>query len=132
MKKIIMLLLLAPGILAADKVYKWLDNKGVIQYSSAPPITVRPGDVELDAGDIISFEPKITQPAVTQQVSNDNNSQASIYCRKLRSNLITLYKNKRVRIRHANGQFSELDENGKNEKITEISDLLKKHCHGDN
>ncbi len=132
MKKMIMLLLLAPGILAADKLYKWLDSKGVIHYSVDPPDTVRPGDIQIDAGDIISFEPKAIPytTAVSSVANNDsNNAKNSAYCQKVRSNLITLYKNQRVRLRLSDGTYHELDETEKKEKITEISGLLKKHCH---
>ncbi|MDB2384670.1 DUF4124 domain-containing protein [Endozoicomonas sp.] len=129
MKKIIMLLLLAPGILGADKVYKWLDGEGTVHYSSSPPVNTRPGDVARDAGELIIFEPEAIAPAVVEKQAAQDNSQLMAYCHKLRNNLLTLYKNKRVRVRQADGQFVELDEAAKEEKATEVSSLLKQRCH---
>ncbi|MDP0561220.1 MAG: DUF4124 domain-containing protein [Candidatus Endonucleobacter sp. (ex Gigantidas childressi)] len=40
MKTIIILLLFAPSIISAEGIYKWQNNQGVIQYSSAPPAMV--------------------------------------------------------------------------------------------
>ena len=129
-----MLIVLAPSILAADittdTVYKWLDDKGEIHYSSTPPPTnTKYTQSILDAGNLVIYESKVADPSITQQLTGNNHSQDSIYCHKLRNNLTTLHKNKRVRVRHSNGQFIELDESAKKGRITEISTLLKKHCH---
>ena len=129
MKKIIMLLLLAPSILTADKVYKWLDDEGIVHYSSSPPVKTRQGDIAHDAGELVIFEPEAVAPAVVEKQAAQDNSELTTYCNKLRTNLITLYKNKRVRIRQEDGQFIELDKEAKEDKATEISSLLKQRCH---
>ncbi|WP_263081229.1 DUF4124 domain-containing protein [Endozoicomonas sp. Mp262] len=131
MKKIVWLFLLLPGILAADKVYKWLDNNGVIHYSVEPPVITRPGDIKMDAGEILFYEPQVSPEydKTSYVINAADEPEPSAYCQKIRQNLVTLYKNDRVRIKQPDGTYHELDNHQKKAKIDEISALLKQHCH---
>ena len=129
MKKIIILLLLAPGLLAADKVYKWLDKQGVIQYSSSPPdASLTQAMSQVDAGGIVSFEKHVPPPSPSSQIAENRKLAESAHCQKLETNLYTLQNNHRVRVRLPNGEYSELSPEEKQVKLSEVSGLFEQHC----
>lgn len=132
MKIMTILLLLTPvSIFAANQVYKWVDDKGEVHYSSSPPSTSLNGTVRHDTGDMVIFKPQFIHPSestVSREDNSPDNPQLAIYCQNLKNNLSILYKNKRVRVRQANGQFIELDNNAKEQKVAEVHSTLQKYC----
>ncbi|WP_330927212.1 DUF4124 domain-containing protein [Candidatus Sororendozoicomonas aggregata] len=129
MKKIIILLLLAPGLLTADKLYKWLDSEGVIQYSSSPP---EPASVEatnkVDINGLVSFEKHSRPLPDLPQVTDNRKKRESSRCQALKADLYTLQYHHRVRIKLPSGEYSELSPEEKQEKLREITKLFEQQC----
>ncbi|WOG28678.1 DUF4124 domain-containing protein [Endozoicomonas sp. 8E] len=117
----------------AEKIFKWVDEKGTAHYSSRPPL------VNVDT-EIISTvnehkeDPGDPPPSVESESAPENPSQTSqnpevlAYCNTLSANLETLDSDDQVRLNKADGSFEILDDEGREREKERIRQQMKQFC----
>ena len=138
-KRLLLLLIILPLWGQAGPVYKWVDEKGVVHFSTKPHHEAE--DVEtLEA----SESPRIggesnsqkdsenseeTSDTVEEVVENNAPTPEQIeYCKILKNNLKTLKSSPRVRMKKENGEFEILGDNARQAEIDRIEKSIKETC----
>ena len=62
----VLMLLMFAGLLAAEKIYKWVDEDGQIHYSSQKPVDQEVEKIKVRQG------PKVTAPTASPETESDN------------------------------------------------------------
>ncbi len=137
MKKTLLLLLtLLPGLLMADKIYKWTDTNGTVHFSHKPPQHSQSADV-LDLPEFPSIHGSSDARAVAEIVEKRSDTETSqvseqaslkAYCASLMSNMETLKNSPRVRVKKDNGEYDILDDEGRKSEMARIERLLQENC----
>ena len=136
MKKIgILLLILLPGLVISDQIYRWTDENGVVHFSHKP--TREATDHEkIDKPDI-SHSEQASQEATTDKketvpepvLEADNMTpERMAYCDKLRQNLNTMKSSPRIRIKREDGEFEILNDKARQAEQDRLKKLLKESC----
>lgn len=137
-KQLLLLLIILPLWVQAGSVYKWVDEKGVVHFSSKPHHEAE--DVEMvDA----SESPRIGGEAERQDSQNNNESTEPVkevvdnsaptpqqleYCNALKSNLKTLNSSPRVKKQKPNGEYEVLGDEARQSEIDRIMKSLEESC----
>lgn len=137
-QRLLPLLAILPLLGQAGPVYKWVDEKGVVHFSSrhhheaedvetlevteSPRISTVSVDEDKKAND--------HSTEVTEEVTGNNSlsSEQIEYCKVLKSNLSTLKSNSRVRMKNDNGEFDILAGESLKAEMTRIETAIKKSC----
>lgn len=134
-------LLLTMGVPAmAETIYRWVDAQGVTHFSAQPPpgrqadtlrLAVQPPPLRTTAGEKDSGragEPE--QRAIERTVKREiaaQQAQQRHYCTTLRTQLVQLQNNPRIRVEEA-GQTRRLGEEERQARIAETSKKLAADC----
>lgn len=137
-KRLLPLLIILPLWGQAAPVYKWVDEKGVVHFSSKPHHEAE--DVEaLDA----PASPQIGGESSDQNTNNNEDTSEVVeevtdskaptpeqieYCKILKSNLNTLKSSPRVRMKKDNGEFEILGDESRQAEIDRIEKSIKESC----
>jgi hypothetical protein len=131
--------------LAQAAMYKWVDDKGVTQYTQYPPpdrkaevIVPPPPPAEDPEGAQKKLEATLQKldeerkaKATAQEESQktaDEAKQRQKVCQDARSNLEKLTTGGRRRVIGPDGVASYLPEEERQQKITEAKEAIKKYC----
>ena len=140
MPLIFLVLLVFSQNVFADKIYTWIDAKGVRHFGSQPPVGALPINPRLGIPEPVVIEPK-PKPAppvsvsaeqqaidekVKQQVAEDT-AKLQTLCTQLRTSLAQLKNNPRIRI-ETEGKVEKISEEDRQKYITETEQKLVEHC----
>ena len=139
MKKwLLLLLVIIPLWGQAGSVYTWIDEKGVVHFSSKP---------HHEAEDVETLEtpqpPRMSKASSDQKAENSEENPETAeeiaenqpptpeqieYCKILKSNLNTLKSSPRVRMKKANGEFEILGDEARQAEIDRIEKAIEESC----
>lgn len=125
------LLVAAPAM--ATKVYKWVDENGVVNFSEHPPRNI-PNEVltpKIGHSDPVNYETNETQTPATEQTSAEPQSQTTkdpARCESARKNLEVLQRFGRVRVPAEDGSFTYLTEAQQQEQIEATQKAIDESC----
>lgn len=154
MKKTLVLLLALMPLsltLAAENIYTWTDERGVVHFSTKPPrgnpnaeIMARPGLHDRAGANNVtenqSDEEEVKEEEVKEEgVKEENNESQRLdpevktpeeiaYCEALANNIKTLQSSPRVRIKRPDGEYEILDKDEHQGEIERIQKLQKELC----
>jgi hypothetical protein len=124
----------------ASQVYKWVDDKGVTHFGAQPPqgqqaITINtatppPRSTPSTPAPSADNQLDPEQAAIDKKVKEDvakQEAERKQYCQNARSNLAQLENNPRVRIEDG-GEVRRIDENERQERITELKKAITENC----
>lgn len=124
----------------ASQVYKWVDDKGVTHFGAQPPQgqqattinTATPPPRQAPSEPVPSVEEQLDpeQAAIDKKVKEDvakQEAERKQYCENARTNLAQLENNPRLRIEDG-GEVRRLDENERQERITELKKSITENC----
>ena len=137
-KRLLLLLVMVPLLGQAAPVYKWVDEKGVVHFSSKPHHEAE--DIET----LEAAEAPRTSGSSDKQNTEDNEEASKIveevvesntptpeqieYCKILKNNLKTLRSSPRVRMKKDNGEFEILGDEARESEIGRIEKSIKESC----
>lgn len=117
---------------AADKVYKWTDEKGLMHYSERPPLGTQ---TELVRPDISHSEPVNYETATPEKekevkkASNDKNAlKDPERCDAARKNLDMLNTYTRIKVKGDDGEYRFLTPDEKQQQANEASKAIEESC----
>lgn len=99
---ILALLLACAPALAADKVYKWTDENGVVHYSAKPPEETAAESVDIRRG------PPAPAPVVDREEDATEETLRAAECTRARARLQVLLANELVDLKDASGNVTRL------------------------
>jgi len=124
----------------AGSIYKWVDAQGGTHFGTQPPQGVQaervnpivsqpstpPTRNKQAAEDGASEKQQEVETRVKEEIANEQEALES-YCLQVRSNLVQLQNNPRVRIEEE-GQLRRLSEEERQAKIAEAQKALSENC----
>lgn len=138
LKQLLLLLVILPFWVQAAPVYKWVDEKGVVHFSSKPhhkaedvetlekPESPRMTDASGNEDETAGEEGFDTTEEV---VENSTPSPEQIeYCEALKNNMNTLKSSPRVRMKKDNGEFEILGDKARESEVARIEKAIKESC----
>jgi len=129
------LLSLIPAI-AMGEVYKWIDEDGVTHYSQQPPPSGTPTVITPDAPPPDETADGQSDNGEGQEGEADNESgdgeQETIaeFCKELRDKENVLQGDRPIRIKAEDGTLTDLDDEGRAQRLERIQGQLRDHCQG--
>lgn len=131
------LLMGSVGLQAADKVYKWVDDEGVVHYGTRAPddreassFTPHTGHSEPVTYDFGPDEEE--QNSRTTQNNDKQQERVTLHdperCEAARNNLKALNNFGRVKVKNADGDFHYLTEEEQQERIKEAQQVIDEAC----
>jgi hypothetical protein len=108
--------------LAADKIYKWTDDNGVVHYSATPP--------EGPESEAVSIRPGPPPPpaAVEAQVGSSEADLRAANCVSSRARLQVLLDNQLVEIEQVDGTRTQLSADERTAEITRSEAEVDRWC----
>ena len=138
--------LLSTNVVAEEKVYRWVDENGVVHFGSRPDSSADAEIVKLKKSPVYtetapvapSESPGEQEPSYAQQQRDERAQkrkeaaeQAKVIeaeCDYHRQRLAKLEPMTRVIIQHEDGSVERMDDNERVEKIRESKDFLSGNC----
>jgi hypothetical protein len=124
----------------ASQIYKWVDDKGVTHFGAQPPQgqesttinTAAPPPRSTSSAPSPSVEEQLDpeQAAIDKKVKEDvakQEAERKQYCENARTNLAQLENNPRLRVDDG-GEVRRIDENERQERITELKKSIAENC----
>ena len=124
----------------ASQIYKWVDDKGVTHFGAQPPQgqesttinTAAPPPRSTSSAPSPSVEEQLDpeQAAIDKKVKEDvakQEAERKQYCENARTNLAQLENNPRLRVDNG-GEVRRIDENERQERITELKKSIAENC----
>ena len=120
--------------LAAGKVYKWTDKKGVLHYEQQPP-TNTAAEVEVIKPQTAHSDPSPSQIAPAAQPATEAAPGKKVdplldpeRCENARKNVETLKTYSHIRIKGDDGQYRYLTPDEQKQKLDEANLAVKQSC----
>ena len=117
---------------AANKVYKWTDEKGVVNYSERPPFGTQ---TEIVKPDISHSEPVNYGTAAPEKPKEDkkvDSAKTSLKdperCDAARKNLDTLKTYARIKVKGDDGEYRFLTPDEQQQKTNEATKAIEESC----
>ncbi len=135
------LLSLIPALGMAE-VYKWVDEDGVTHYSQQPPPEGTPTVITptADAPSSAEGEPDADADAEADADGQDGNADnedgddeqetVADFCKDLREKEKVLEGDRPIRIKAEDGTLTDLDDEGRAQRLERIQGQLRDHCQG--
>lgn len=117
----------------AAKVYKWVDENGVTNFSEHPPKNVKSQVIRPNTGhsEPVNYDTPSAEQS-TEQVEPQAQPQASLKnaerCANAQKNLTTLQNFGRVRVPNPDGSFHYLTEDEQRERLLETQEIIDETC----
>ncbi len=123
-------LLAAPGF-AGDKIYTWVDDKGVTHYGEQPPKNVTATLVHARTGH--SDPTPLAEPQQKQSTGDMQAEQPTVTkdpdrCKAARENLNTLNSNSRIKMADKDGNLRYLTEEEKKQQYDQMNKAVEESC----
>ena len=120
----------------AEKVFTWVDEKGVTHYSDRPSdngenteVIVSVDDPRDESADTAQSENQQSTLDEESSQSSDTQDQETIaYCNQLKKNLRALEANVRVKLTHEDGKVEYLAGEGKEREKQRVLKLMSEFC----
>ncbi len=131
------LLLAGPNLLAADEVYKWVDDEGVTHYGTRAPtgreassFTPKTGHSEPVKYDFATEEEQARQRTANSDAQNSERvtEPDPERCQAARNNLKALSDFGRVKVKTDDGGFRYLEREEMQERIEEAKQVIAESC----
>lgn len=126
-------LLLAYNQAMAEKMYKWIDEKGVTHYSQHPAANVKNEVIKPKTG---HSDPVTYAIPTSTAVLNTNSSAAAKAaqkdperCANARKNLETLRTFARIKVKGENGEYRYLTPDEQKQKMGEANKAIEESCN---
>ena len=126
----------------AEKLYKWVDENGVTQFSQQPPasnqyerMNVTPPPALGSTPPPTAETPTATEPdpgnenAAAQKADSEQKAMRVAQCAKLREDLTTLENNPRLGRTNADGEMERIGEDERQSMITTAREELASYCN---
>ena len=129
------LLSLIPAI-AMGEVYKWIDEDGVTHYSQQPPPAGTPTIITpdaappSDAADGEAGNDEGQGGEADNQNGDGEQETVAEFCKELRDKEKVLQGDRPIRIKAADGTLTDLDDEGRAQRLESIQGQLRDHCKG--
>ncbi len=128
-------LLISIHCAAGDKIYKWVDDKGMAHYATHPPkgvksdkITTQTGHSEPNDYQKAAIAPKDKEQSAESTASVDDTKASTERCAQAKNNLTALQNNARVRLKEADGSLRFLSQEEHSERMQKAQAILDKEC----
>ncbi len=108
--------------LAADKIYKWTDDNGVVHYSATPP-----DQIEAEPVDIRRGPPPPPATVDADLVPNEDNLR-SAECTRSRGRLQVLLNNQLIEIEQIDGTRKQLNADERTAEISRVQAEVDRWC----
>ncbi|MFK0570619.1 DUF4124 domain-containing protein [Endozoicomonas sp.] len=139
--------LLLPIAGAAEPIYKWKDDHGIVHFSTTPPknqtnteVMAKP-EVQKISGDASQMtedeeyreetvKEQTPEPATAELIIEPQQKTAEelAYCNSLKGNIAKLKSSPRIRVKSKDGEYEILDNAARQKEIDRISTLLDSFC----
>lgn len=130
---------------AMAKLYKWVDENGVTQYTQTPPVksdfsqvkpppkpAVDPKKAQSDLNKRLEAFQKRRDDTTKNKTEADKkakeNADKAEKCKKARKNLTYLQTHSRIRNKDKDGNVTLLAEEKRQEKIKQANDAIRDYC----
>ncbi len=131
------------SVQAADKPFKWTDDKGVVHYGDNPPDRSTAVQMNVHTGrasepgneqssnetpQVANQETKNNEKTTSQPAANENAKIVKENCDIYKQNLSALKNSSRIREKDANGEYRYLTSEEKAQREKDADTYLKEHC----
>ena len=137
-KRLLLLLIVLPLWVQAGPVYKWVDEKGIVHFSSKPHHEAKdvetlknPEAPEMPHASARKRETanKESPEAEKEVVENASPTSEQVeYCKALRNNLDTLKTSPRIRKKKDNGEFEVLGDEAREAEMDRVQKTIEEFC----
>lgn len=122
----------------AAQVYKWIDEDGVTHYSQQPPPSGTPTVITPDTappdetagGQSANAEGQDGEANNENGDGNDGQETIAGFCKELRDKEKILQSDRPIRIKAEDGTLTNLDDEGRAQRLEQIQSQLRDHCQG--
>lgn len=135
MKKILLSLVIAglmtSSVVYADKIYSWVDEKGVTHYGENPPKDTPARQLNARTGhsDPVEYSKEKTPDADVEKRSPATAATPSAErCELVRKNLQLLTTNPRVKTTDKNGETRIMTQEEMQAQVTNLEEILADEC----
>ncbi len=119
------------------EVYKWVDDDGVTHYSQQPPPEGTPTVITPSADTPSSADGAPDADADEQDdgsadAEDGDGEQETIadFCEEMREREKVLEGDRPIRIKAEDGTLTELDDEGRAQRLERVQGQLREHCQG--
>ena len=124
------------ALTAAEKVYKWTDEKGLIHYSERPPLGTQTEIVKPEIGHsepvnygVPSDDKAKDEGKVAKKVDDEKRAlRDPERCELARKNLDTLKTYARIKIKGDDGEYRFLTPDEQKQKADEATKIIEESC----
>lgn len=117
---------------AADKVYKWTDEKGVVNYSERPPFGTQTEVVkpEISHSEPVNYEASASEKPKEEKKADGAKTSLKDpdRCDAARKNLDTLKTFARIKVKGDDGEYRFLTPEEQQQKTNEASKAIEESC----
>ncbi len=117
---------------AAEKIYKWKDEKGIWHYDQRPPYQTPAEVIKPQTGhsDPVSYSKPENEATKAANVEGEKAAPAKdrARCESARRNLETLKTYTRIRVKGDDGEFRFLTPDEQAQKIKEANAAIQEDC----
>ena len=125
------LLVCSQAFAAAEKVYKWTDNKGQAHYSQHPPLNTPTEVIKPPTGhsDPVTYASEPTEKAKADK-KDDKTAPAKdkARCDQARQNAETLKTYTHIRLKGDDGEYRFLTPDEQKQKLNEANKAIEESC----
>lgn len=114
------------------EVYKWVDDDGVTHYSQQPPPEGTPTVITPDTDAPSSAEGEPDADGQGESADNEDGEQETVadFCKDLREKEKVLEGDRPIRVKAEDGTLTDLDDEGRAQRLERIQGQLREHCQG--
>jgi Domain of unknown function (DUF4124) len=116
---------LSASLQAGERVYKWVDEKGVVHFTQQPPTTRKSETLEVRKG---YSEPTKAEPTKEPTEEEKAAAAAAEFCKKARENLVIVSAEGEVRRKDEYGSSTVMSEEEKNLEKKRAQTAIDQHC----
>ncbi len=121
---------LITNVASAEDYYKWIDDKGVTHYSEKAPkntATVK-GSTQTGHSAPITYNAVKTEKGLQGSADKSQESKDPARCETAKSNLESIRKSSRIKVKGENGEFRYLSQDEIAKRKKEATKAVKNNC----
>ena len=115
---------IAFGAAAAERVYKWVDEQGVVHFGQQPPTTSKAEALQVQSGYSRAAEEEAEEPTEEQKAA----AAAAEYCRIAKQNLAAVSSEAEVKRRDDYGEEHIMTAEEKQAEKTRAQAAIDRYC----
>ncbi len=127
-------LLTLPQFSAADKLYKWTDEKGVTHFGTHPPTSAEVETIKVAPTNSIPSEHSDPQneeyefaPSLADELQRARDEKEAL-CQQAKQARIDLESRHRIRVEQEDGSYQALSHEEKQSRIKKADEAIKEYC----